>query len=197
LREPSPACIPEAIFPGGSTPILIGYVRASKSDGSQTLEPQRDAVLASGVMPERIYQDLASGRHDARPGLTACLKALQPSNTLVLWKLDRLGRDLRHLVTTAENLRVRGLGLKVLAGAGAQIDTATANGRLAFVEFERERLHNPRQRADAGRCRMYQHQANRSGGANLLMTAPGGYRLDPAPSLMLSFPGSLVRCLHG
>jgi hypothetical protein len=49
--------------------MLIGYVRVSKSDGSQTLAPQRDALLASGVAPERIYQDLASGRHDAQPGL--------------------------------------------------------------------------------------------------------------------------------
>ncbi len=79
-----------------------------------------------------------------RPGLTACLKALQPGNTLVIWRLDRLGRDLRHLVTTAEDLRVRGVGLKVLTGAGAQIDSTTANGRLAFgifaafAEFERE-----------------------------------------------------------
>ena len=124
--------------------MLIGYVRVSKSDGSQTLAPQRDAMLQAGVDPERIYQDLASGRHDARPGLDACLKALQPGNTLVLWKLDRLGRDLKHLVTTAEDLRVRGVGIKVLAGAGAQIDTTTANGRLAFgifaafAEFERE-----------------------------------------------------------
>ena len=53
-------------------------------------------------------------------------------------KLDRLGRDSRHLVTTVENLRQRGVGLKVLTGAGAQIDTTTANGRLAFAEFERE-----------------------------------------------------------
>ena len=123
--------------------MLIGYVRVSKSDGSQTLAPQRDALLAAGVEPERMYEDLASGRHDARPGLIACLKALQSGNTLVLWRLDRLGRDLKHLVNTAEDLRVRGVGLKVLAGAGAQIDT-TANGRLAFgifaafAEFERE-----------------------------------------------------------
>lgn len=115
--------------------MLIGYIRVSKSDGSQTLAPQNDAMLAAGVEPGRIYQDLASGRHDARPGLGACLKALQPGNTLVLWKLDRLGRDLRHLVTTAEDLRVRGIGLKVLTGAGAQIDTTTANGRLAFGIF--------------------------------------------------------------
>lgn len=123
--------------------MLIGYVRVSKSDGTQTLAPQRDALLAAGVEPERIYQDLASGRHDARPGLAACLKALQSGNTFVLWKLDRLGRDLKHLVNTAEDLRKRGVGLKVLAGAGAQIDTTTANGRLAFgifaafAEFER------------------------------------------------------------
>lgn len=124
--------------------VLIGYIRVSKSDGTQTLAPQRDALLAAGVEPDRIYEDLASGRLDARPGLKECLKSLQPGNTLVIWKLDRLGRDLRHLVTTAEALRDRGIGLKVLAGAGAQIDTTTANGRLAFgifaafAEFERE-----------------------------------------------------------
>src|SRR3954465_14141996 len=99
--------------------MLIGYVRVSKSDGSQTLAPQRDALLSTGVEPGRIYQDLASGRHDARPGLSACLKALQPGNTLVLWKLDRLGRDLKHLIMTAEDLRVRGIGLKVLTAVQA------------------------------------------------------------------------------
>jgi DNA invertase Pin-like site-specific DNA recombinase len=119
-------------------------MRVSKADGSQTLDPQRDALLAAGVQGDRLYQDLASGRHDARPGLTACLKALQPGNTLVVWKLDRLGRDLKHLVTTVDELRAREVGFKVLTGAGAQIDTTTANGRLffgvfaAFAEFERE-----------------------------------------------------------
>ena len=133
--------------------MLIGYIRVSKSDGTQTLEPQRDALFAAGIDPSRIYEDMASGRHDARPGLTACLKALQPGNTLVIWKLDRLGRDLRHLVTTAEDLRSRGIGLKVLAGAGAQIDTTSANGRLAFgifaafAEFERAMV---RERTQAG-----------------------------------------------
>ncbi len=124
--------------------LLIGYARVSKSDGVQTVIPQRDALLAAGIAPERIYEDIASGRNDDRPGLKACLKALQPGNTLVLWKLDRLGRDLRHLVNTVEDLRVRGIHLKVLTGAGAEIDTTTANGRLAFgifaafAEFERE-----------------------------------------------------------
>ena len=124
--------------------MLIGYVRVSKSDGSQTSEPQRDALLAAGVDPARIYEDMASGRRDDRPGLIACLKAIQPGNTLVIWKLDRLGRVDKMAQVTAEDLRTRGIGLKVLAGAGAQIDTTTANGRLAFgifaafSEFERE-----------------------------------------------------------
>ena len=59
--------------------MLIGYVRVSKSDGTQTLAPQRDVMLAAGVDPARIYEDLASGRRDDRPGLAACLKAIQPA----------------------------------------------------------------------------------------------------------------------
>ena len=58
--------------------MLVGYVRVSKSDGSQTLAPQRDVLIAAGVEPDRIYSDFASGRQDDRPGLNACLKALQP-----------------------------------------------------------------------------------------------------------------------
>lgn len=133
--------------------MLIGYVRVSKSDGSQTLDLQRDALLRGGVPTERIYEDLASGRKDARPGLAACLKALQPGNTLVIWKLDRLGRDLKHLVSLVDDLRQREVGLKVLAGTGAQIDTTTANGRLVFgifaalAEFEAELI---RERTRAG-----------------------------------------------
>jgi DNA invertase Pin-like site-specific DNA recombinase len=137
----------------GKDGMLIGYVRVSKSDGSQTLDLQRDALLEAGVDAGRIYEDLASGRKDDRPGLNACLKALQPGNTLVVWKLDRLGRDLKHLVGLIDELHQRQAGLKVLAGAGAQIDTTTANGRLVFgifaalAEFEAELI---RERTKAG-----------------------------------------------
>lgn len=124
--------------------MFIGYMRVSKQDGSQCLDLQADALIQAGVAPERIYKDLCSGRKDARPGLDACLKALQPGNTLVVWKLDRLGRDLKHLVNTVDDLRKREVGFKVLTGNGAQIDTTTPNGRLCFgifaalAEFERE-----------------------------------------------------------
>lgn len=122
---------------------MIGYARVSKADGSQLHDLQRDALVKAGVLPEHIYEDAASGRRDNRPGLDACLKALRAGDALVVWKLDRLGRDLRHLVNLVDDLTKRDIGLKVLAGEGASIDTTTANGRLVFgifaalAEFER------------------------------------------------------------
>lgn len=133
--------------------MLIGYMRVSKNDGSQVLDLQRDALLDAGVNEGRIYEDLASGRKDDRPGLRECLKALQPGNTLLVWKLDRLGRSTKHLIDIVEDLNKRLVGLKVLAGAGAEIDTTTANGRLiygvfaALAEFEAELI---RERTMAG-----------------------------------------------
>jgi DNA invertase Pin-like site-specific DNA recombinase len=129
---------------GAGSLVLIGYMRVSKADGSQVVDLQRDALVAAGVDPAHLYEDLASGRRDDRPGLAACLKALRGGDTLVVWKLDRLGRDLRHLVNTVHDLTTRGVGLRVLAGQGAQVDTTTAQGKLVFgifaalAEFERE-----------------------------------------------------------
>ena len=124
--------------------MLVGYTRVSKADGSQTTDLQHDALIAAGVDPERVYEDRASGKKDDRPELTACLKGLRDGDTLVVWKLDRLGRDLRHLVNIVHDLTERGIGLKVLTGQGAAIDTTTASGKLIFgifaalAEFERE-----------------------------------------------------------
>jgi DNA invertase Pin-like site-specific DNA recombinase len=133
--------------------MLIGYARISKADGSQVLDLQRDALLATGVRPDHLYEDKASGKTEDRPALAACLKALRPGDTLVIWKLDRLGRNLKHLVDTAQELTERRIGLKVLTGQGANIDTTTASGKLVFgifaalAEFERELI---RERTIAG-----------------------------------------------
>ena len=124
--------------------MLIGYMRVSKADGSQSTDLQRDALISAGVSPDYLYEDQASGRRDERPDLTACLKALRDGDTLLVWKLDRLGRNLRHLVNTVHDLTARSVGLKVLTGQGAAIDTTTAAGKLVFgifaalAEFERE-----------------------------------------------------------
>ena len=133
--------------------MLIGYVRVSKSDGSQVLDLQKDALEKAGVSPEQIYEDQASGKKDKRPGFDVCIKALRNGDVLVVWKLDRLGRDLQHLVNTVQNLSERGIGLKVLSGKGANINTTTASGKFIFgifaalAEYERELI---RERTKAG-----------------------------------------------
>lgn len=133
--------------------MLIGYARVSSSDGRQSTDLQHDALLAAGVAADRIYEDRASGSSDDRPGLSDCLKSLRTGDTLVVWKLDRLGRSLAHLVTTVRNLEARGVGLRVLTGEGAALDTTTAAGRLVFglfaalAEFERDLI---RERTRAG-----------------------------------------------
>jgi len=123
--------------------MLIGYARVSKSDGSQALDLQIDALCAADVVGDQIYTDQASGKNDQRPGLEACLKAIREGDTLVVWKLDRLGRSLVNLVEIVTELSERGAHFKVLTGQGAEIDTRTAAGRLvfqifaAFAEYER------------------------------------------------------------
>jgi DNA invertase Pin-like site-specific DNA recombinase len=152
--------------------VLIGYMRVSKADGSQALDLQRDALLNAGIPAGQLYEDHASGKRDDRPGLEACLKALRSGDTLMTWKLDRLGRDLRHLVNLVHDLTGRGVGLKVLAGQGASLDTTTANGRLIFgifaalAEFERE-LIIERTRAGLASARA----RGRNGGRPFKMTA--------------------------
>lgn len=124
--------------------MIIGYVRASKVDGSQSTYLQRDALELAGVELNHVYEDHASGKREDRPGLTACLKALREDDTLAVWQLDRLGRDLRYLINSVHDLTACRVGLKVLTGHGAAIDTISAAGKLVFgifaalAEFERE-----------------------------------------------------------
>jgi DNA invertase Pin-like site-specific DNA recombinase len=105
---------------------------------------QRDALRVAGVATRRLYEDRDSGRLDARPGLDAALTALRRGDTLIVWKLDRLGRDLRPLINVVHDLSTRSIGFKVLTGHGASIDTTTSAGKLVFgifaslAEFERD-----------------------------------------------------------
>ena len=118
---------------------LVGYARVST--GQQDLQLQLDALKVAGVSKANLYTDKISGSKAARPGLDQCLSQLKPGDTLVVWRLDRLGRSVRHLIDVVEDLRERGVGFKSLRDGA--IDTTTASGKLIFhiftalAEFER------------------------------------------------------------
>ena len=110
--------------------------RVSKAAGSQSLDLQRDALRPEGIDDAaNLYHDFASGLRDDRPGLDNCLRALRKGDAHVVWKLDRLGRNLAHRVRTVQDLSARSVGLRVLAGQGAQIGSTTAAGHLVFCIF--------------------------------------------------------------
>ncbi len=121
----------------GVNSVLIGYVRVSTSD--QHTELQRDALEKAGC--DLIFEDRISGKASERPGLNQLLKRLAPGDTLMVWKLDRLGRSMRHLVALIEELRERGVNFRSLTDS---IDTSSAMGRFFFhvmgalAEMERE-----------------------------------------------------------
>ncbi len=160
--------------------MLLGYARVSKADGSQVLDLQKDALIAAGVSPETIYSDMASGKRDDRPGLAAALKSARTGDTLIVWKLDRLGRDLRHLVNTVHDLEKRGIAFKVLSGQGAEIDTTTPAGKMVFgifaslASYERELI---RERTISGLAAA--RARGRKGGRPFTMT-PAKVRLAQA-----------------
>lgn len=118
----------------------IGYARVSRED--QNLDLQLRALSAAGCAP--IFTDKASGAQKSRPGLSRAMKRCGEGDILVVWKLDRLGRSLIDLVALVDELRARGVGLRVLTGQGSMIDTTKIEGRLIFgifavlAEFERE-----------------------------------------------------------
>ena len=124
---------------------LIGYARVSTSD--QDLQLQLDALNGAGCVD--IFRDKASGVRASRPGLDKCIEALKPGDTLVVWRLDRLGRSMPHLVSLVEELLGKDIGFRSLQDGA--IDTTTASGELMFnifsslAQFERsliqERTH--------------------------------------------------------
>lgn len=120
--------------------MLIGYMRVST--GEQNLDLQRDALDRAGC--NRIFDDVCSGRTTERPGLDKAIDIMRDGDALVVWKLDRIGRSLPHVVGLVGDLQKRGVGLKVLTG---DIDTTTVTGRLVFgifatlAEFERDLIH--------------------------------------------------------
>ena len=126
--------------------MLIGYARVSTYE--QNLDLQQDALEKAGC--ERVFTGTASGALIERPGLAEALKFLRKGDTLVIWKLDRLGRSLRHLIQFVQELDNRQIGLRSLQ---EQIDTTTPGGKLVFhvfsalAEFERDII---RQRTHAG-----------------------------------------------
>jgi DNA invertase Pin-like site-specific DNA recombinase len=124
----------------------IGYARVSSDD--QNLDLQRDALKAASC--ERIYEEKESGGKADRPELQRLIEALRPGDTLVVWRLDRLGRSLKHLIETVETLEAQGTGFQSLTES---IDTTTSGGKLVFhifaalAEFERTLI---RERTRAG-----------------------------------------------
>lgn len=112
--------------------MMVGYMRVSTDNDRQVLDLQRDALLAAGVDERHLFEDRASGSRGDRSGLSKALAFLKPGDCLVVWKLDRLGRSLPHLLTTVTDLKVRGIAFRSLT---EQMDTTTPQGEFLFHVF--------------------------------------------------------------
>src|SRR5437764_13465331 len=110
--------------------MLIGYARVSTDE--QNLDLQQDALLKTGVSPKDIHTDKVTGVKAERPGLQAALSHLRAGDTLIVWRLDRLGRSLKHLIETVTALKQQGVSFRSLT---ENIDTSTATGNLVFQIF--------------------------------------------------------------
>lgn len=112
--------------------MLVGYMRVSTDNDRQSTDLQRDALLAAGVDARHLFQDRASGARDDRPGLSKALEFLQPGDVLVVWKLDRLGRSLPHLLDIVSSLKEKQVGFRSLTES---MDTTTPSGEFLFQVF--------------------------------------------------------------
>lgn len=128
--------------------MLIGYARVSTNE--QNLDLQRDALRKAGVSAKNLYTDKITGTKEERPGLAIALSHLREGDTLVVWRLDRLGRSLKHLIETVTSMQGQGIAFQSIT---ENINTATATGQLVFhifaslAEFERSLI---RERTIAG-----------------------------------------------
>lgn len=112
--------------------MLVGYMRVSSETDRQTTDLQRDALLAAGVDPRQLFTDKASGARDDRPGLQQALASVQAGDCLIVWKLDRLGRSLPHLLQIVLTLQAQGVAFRSLT---EQMDTTTPHGAFLFSLF--------------------------------------------------------------
>ena len=112
--------------------MLVGYMRVSTDADRQVFDLQRDALLAAGVDGRHLFEDRVSGSRDTRDGLSKAFAFLQAGDCLVVWKLDRLGRSLPHLLTTVNELKARGVGFMSLT---ERMDTTTPQGEFLFHIF--------------------------------------------------------------
>ncbi|MYA99276.1 recombinase family protein, partial [Candidatus Poribacteria bacterium] len=136
--------------------MLVGYMRVSTHE--QTTDLQMDALIKAGVAPDWIYSDTGSGTRKDLPGWKDCNKVLRQGDTLIVWRLDRLGRSLQNLVEIINDLDKREVGFRILEGQGSNLDTNTTEGRLMFnlfavlAEYERS-LISERTRAGLAAAR--------------------------------------------
>lgn len=112
--------------------MLVGYMRVSTDNDRQVLDLQRDALLSTGVDERHLFDDHVSGSRGERAGLAKALAFLRPGDCLVVWKLDRLGRSLPHLLATVNDLKSRGVAFRSLT---EQMDTTTPQGEFLFHVF--------------------------------------------------------------
>ena len=112
--------------------MLVGYMRVYSADKRQSVDLQRDALVAAGVDKRHLHQDRASGAKDDRPGLKACLADLRHGDVLIFWKRDRLGRSLSHLLAIITDLKKRGVAFRSIT---EQMDTTTPHGEFLFDVF--------------------------------------------------------------
>src|SRR4029453_1382818 len=124
----------------------LGYARTSTKE--QKLDLQLDAVRSAGVKERYLYHDQASGARKDRPGFLQCLHDLREGDSLVVWKLDRLARSLRHCLELFDELQARHVQMVVLEGPFAHTSPETSEGKLlfgifaAFAEFERDLIRD-------------------------------------------------------